>query len=83
MNSILFAIPSLSLYLVPCFNAFLVLLHLSAIYVLCLRYALFPQLFDAVPMGEYATSDAIKTAAVLGQKGDDYWQCGAFSCSLQ
>ena len=40
------------------------------------RYALFPQLFDAVAPKNYSALDAVKTAAVLGQKGADYWLCG-------
>ena len=40
------------------------------------RYALFPELFDQVPAGQFGALDAVRTAAVLGQKGADYWQCG-------
>ena len=40
------------------------------------RYALFPQLFDAVAPGQYDALQAVHTAAVLGQKGEDYWHCG-------
>jgi hypothetical protein len=40
------------------------------------RYALFPNLFDAVAPGAYGLTDALRTVAVLGQKGDDYYKCG-------
>ena len=40
------------------------------------RYALFPQLFDAVESGAYDELEAVNTIAVLGQKGADYWHCG-------
>lgn len=41
-----------------------------------LRYGLFPQLLDAVPLGAFDALDAVNVTAVLGQKGPDYFHCG-------